>query len=289
MKKLQLLIMVLFFLSGVVCSAQELNVMSFNIRFSTPNDGENAWTHRKESVAHCIAFYDVDIVGLQEALHEQVDDLKTAFPDYEIVGVGRLDGKTKGEYSAIMYRKSRFTISESGTFWLSENPEDVGKKGWDAACERIVSWAKIKDKKTKRSFVFANTHFDHVGKIARVESSKLLMSKMKQIAGKLPLIVTGDFNAPASHEAIRYMTDTANPDRLVDTRTIAKVKYGPEWSFHGFNKRTIEQRQQSGIIDFIFVRGKIKALRHGIIDGTDNGKTCLSDHHPAFCSLIIEK
>ncbi|MDR2425227.1 MAG: endonuclease/exonuclease/phosphatase family protein [Prevotellaceae bacterium] len=289
MKKLRFIISGLFFLWGIVCSAQELNVMSFNIRLNTPKDGENAWTHRKESAAKCIAFHNVDIVGLQEAQHNQVSDLQTALPDYEIIGVGRADGKTAGEYCAIAYRKSRFTVLESGTFWLSENSEAIGKKGWDAACERIVTWAKMKDKITKRTFVFANTHFDHVGQVARRESSKLLMDKMKQIADKLPLIVTGDFNARATDEAIQYLTDTAKPDKLVDSRTIAKIKYGPEWSYHGFNKLTIEQRKQAGIIDFIFLRGKIKALRHGIIDGTGDGTTCLSDHHPAFCSLIIEK
>ena len=289
MKRYCFLILGLIFLSSFVAQAQELNVMTFNIRFNNPNDGEHAWPHRKESVANCIAFYNVDIVGLQEAMHGQINDLKAALPDYEIIGVGRSDGKTGGEYSAIMYRRSRFTPSESGTFWLSENPESVGEKGWDAALERIVTWAKFKDKATKRTFVFANTHYDHVGKTARVESSKLLLSRMTQISGKLPLIVTGDFNAAASSEAIQHLTDAANPDRLTDTRTVAKVKYGPEWSFHGFNKRSVEQRRQTGIIDFIFVRGKVNTLRHAVIDGTDNGETCLSDHNPVFCTLTVEK
>jgi endonuclease/exonuclease/phosphatase family metal-dependent hydrolase len=289
MKRLCFILSGWMFLSGVVCQAQELHVMTFNIRLNTPKDGEHAWPHRKELVANCIAFHHADIVGLQEALHEQVNDLKALLPDYEMIGVGRSDGKTGGEYCAIMYRKSRLVLSESGTFWLSEHPDAVGKKGWDAAIERIVTWAKFKDKTTKRTFVFANTHYDHVGKTARMESSKLLMSKMAQIAGKLPLIVTGDFNSTASSEPIQYLTDAANPDRLTDSRTMAKVKYGPEWSYHGFNRFGVERLKQIGIVDFIFVRGKVNPLRHAVIDGSNPGGICFSDHHPVFCALTIEK
>ncbi|MDR0546784.1 MAG: endonuclease/exonuclease/phosphatase family protein [Dysgonamonadaceae bacterium] len=285
MKKI---ILFIFTLSSFACIGQncELNVMTFNIRMDNASDGINVWQNRKEFAANCIAFYNADIVGLQEALHHQLNDLKQYLPDYESVGVGRQDGKTGGEYSAILYKKSRFDLIETETFWLSENPEAIGQKGWDAACERVVTWAKLKDRNSGRVFLFVNTHFDHIGQIARMESSKLLLSKIKQIAGGLPAIVTGDFNASATNEAIRFLTDKSNPDGLADTRELAPLKYGPSGSFHNFGR--IPPENQS-IIDYIFIKGNIQVLRYGILDDSIEGKIYLSDHNPVFCTVLVEK
>jgi endonuclease/exonuclease/phosphatase family metal-dependent hydrolase len=283
-----------FFLASLIipammgCAAQpesKLNVMTFNIRLDTPVDSFNAWPNRKEFVAACIDFYETDIVGLQEVIHHQLDDLKHSLPQYEALGVGRYDGKTKGEYSAIMYRKDRFDALNSETFWLSENPAAVGVKGWDAACERIVTWGHFKDKQTGKDFYFANTHFDHIGKIARRESSKLLLSKLRKIAGNKPIIVTGDFNSASTNEAIKILTDKSDPERLLNTYDVSPLKYGPGWSFHDFGRMSLSRRE---IIDYIFIRGNIKTVRHGIIyDVKDNG-LYLSDHNPVLCTLIIE-
>ncbi|MDR0559999.1 MAG: endonuclease/exonuclease/phosphatase family protein [Prevotellaceae bacterium] len=280
-------VLFIFTISIFACNRQncELNVMTFNIRMDNASDGINVWQNRREFAANSIAFYNVDVAGLQEALHHQLNDLKQYLPDYESTGVGRQDGKTKGEYSAILYKKSRFELIATETFWLSENPEAIGKKGWDAACERIVTWAKLKDRVSGKVILFVNTHFDHVGKIARIESSKLLLSKIKQISDGLPTIVTGDFNASATNEAIARITDSSNPDRLVDTRDITPLKYGPEGSFHNFGKIPPEDRS---IIDYIFIKGNIQVLRHGIIDDSIDGKIYLSDHNPVLCQLIID-
>jgi endonuclease/exonuclease/phosphatase family metal-dependent hydrolase len=158
---------------SAVAEPHYLRVMTFNIRYDEPRDKENAWPNRKELVASMIRFHHADLVGLQEALKRQLDDLEKLLPEYAWVGVGRGDGKTEGEYSAILYRKIRFTYLASSTFWLSETP-DVASMGWDAAYPRIVTWVKLKDNRTSKTFFHFNTHFDNRGVLAREESSKLL-------------------------------------------------------------------------------------------------------------------
>jgi endonuclease/exonuclease/phosphatase family metal-dependent hydrolase len=272
----------------VSCSGQpefKLNVMTFNIRLDTSADSFNAWTNRKEFAAACIAFYDTDIAGLQEVMHHQLDDLKSYLPEYGTLGVGRLDGKTKGEYSAIMYKKDRFEALDSETFWLSENPAAVGVKGWDAACERIVTWGHFKDKQTGKDFYFVNTHFDHIGQIARRESSKLVLAKLKETVKDKPVILTGDFNSVPTSEAIKILTDKSASYHLSNTFDLSPLKYGPDWSFHDFGRTPPDRRV---ILDYIFIRGNIKPIRHGIIyDVKDNG-LYLSDHNPVLCTLIVE-
>jgi endonuclease/exonuclease/phosphatase family metal-dependent hydrolase len=176
-------------------------------------------------------------------------------------------------------------VLESETFWLSEDPTAVGVKGWDAACERIVTWAHFKDKQTGKDFYFANTHFDHVGKIARRESSKLLLSKLNEIAKDKPVIVTGDFNSVVTSEAIQTLTDDSNPNHLLNTYDLSPLKYGPDWSFHNFGRSLLNRRV---IIDYIFVRGNIKVTRHGIIYDVKDDGLYLSDHNPVLSTITVE-
>ena len=148
MRKLFLLFLPLFAAScGQVKqqapAPEPVNVMSFNIRYDNPEDSLDNWQYRKDRAANAIRFYDVDILGTQEVLHNQLEDLKQRLPEYGVIGVGREDGKEKGEYSALWYKKDRFNLLDSGYFWLSETPEVAGSKGWDGACERIASWAKL--------------------------------------------------------------------------------------------------------------------------------------------------
>jgi endonuclease/exonuclease/phosphatase family metal-dependent hydrolase len=275
-------------MQAVICAGQpelKLNAMTFNIRLDTDVDKFNAWPNRKEFAAACIAFYETDIVGLQEVLHHQLEDLKSCLPEYGALGAGRSDGKTKGEYSAIMYKKDRFEVLASETFWLSEDPDAVGVKGWDAACERIVTWGHFKDRQTGKDFYFVNTHFDHVGQTARRESSKLLLSKLKEIAGDRPVIVTGDFNSVETNEAVQILTDKSKPYHLLNTCHLSPLKYGPEWTFHDFGRMPREKRM---VIDYIFIHGNIKTGRHGTVyDVKDNG-LFLSDHNPVLCTLTVE-
>ncbi|HIZ33962.1 MAG TPA: endonuclease/exonuclease/phosphatase family protein [Candidatus Bacteroides merdigallinarum] len=258
-----------------------VNVMSFNVRYDNPDDSLNNWNDRKDRVANAIRFYDADIVGTQEVLHNQMEDLRQRLPGYESIGVGREDGKEAGEYSALWYRKDRFTAKDSGWFWLSETPEVAGSKGWDGACERIATWAKLQDKLTGKELFVLNTHLDHVGVAARREGVKLVLDKIQELGGDLPVILTGDFNAEPESDVIKQVTDTADPKHLTDARTVADLVYGPNWTFHDFGNVPFEHRER---IDYIFVKNGLEVLKYGILAETE-GYAYLSDHAPVLVSV----
>lgn len=264
-------------------STAKLNIMTFNIRYDNPDDSLNNWQYRKERVANSILFYDVDILGTQEVLHNQLEDLKQSLPNYESVGVGREDGKEKGEYSALFYKKNRFSVLESGYFWLSETPEVAGSKGWDGACERIASWAKLKDEKSGKEVLTLNTHLDHVGVVARREGVNLILNKLAELGNGLPIILMGDFNARADSDVINQIINKSNENHLLDSRTISPVVYGPSWSFHAFGKIPYEKRS---LIDYIFVSKDIEVKTYGVLAETENDEF-LSDHTPVFISVEL--
>ena len=260
---------------------EPVNVMTFNVRYDNPDDSLNNWNYRKDRVANAIRFYDADIVGTQEVLHNQMEDLRQRLPGYESIGVGREDGKEAGEYSALWYRADRFTAKESGWFWLSETPEVAGSKGWDGACERIATWAKLQDKLTGKELFVMNTHLDHVGVAARREGVKLVLDKIQELGGDLPVILTGDFNAEPESDVIKQVTDTADPEHLTDARTVADLVYGPNWTFHDFGSIPYEPRER---IDYIFVKNGLEVLKYGILAETE-GDAYLSDHAPVLVSV----
>ena len=260
---------------------EPVNVMTFNVRYDNPDDSLNNWNYRKDRVANAIRFYDADIVGTQEGLHNQMEDLRQRLPGYESIGVGREDGKEAGEYSALWYRADRFTAKESGWFWLSETPEVAGSKGWDGACERIATWAKLQDKLTGKELFVMNTHLDHVGVAARREGVKLVLDKIQELGGDLPVILTGDFNAEPESDVIKQVTDTADPEHLTDARTVADLVYGPNWTFHDFGSIPYEHRER---IDYIFVKNGLEVLKYGILAETE-GNAYLSDHAPVLISV----
>ena len=260
---------------------EPVRVMTFNIRYDNPADSLDNWAYRKDRAAKAIRFYDADIVGTQEVLHNQLEDLRQRLPGYEVIGVGREDGKEKGEYSALWYRTDRFTAKESGWFWLSETPEVAGSKGWDGACERIATWAKLQDKLTGQELFVLNTHLDHVGVEARREGVKLVLDKVQELGGDLPVIVTGDFNADPESGVIKQVTDTADPEHLTDARTVAALVYGPDWTFHDFGRVPMDQRQR---IDYVFVKNGLEVLKYGILAETE-GDAFLSDHAPVLVSV----
>ncbi len=264
--------------------SEAVNVMSFNIRYDNPEDSLDNWKYRKDRAANAIRFYDADIVGTQEVLHNQLKDIKKRLPEYGVIGVGREDGKKKGEYSALWYKKERFTLLDSGYFWLSETPEVAGSKGWDGACERIASWAKLKDVLSGKSVFALNTHLDHVGVVARRESITLILDKVNELADGLPVIVTGDFNAEPDSDVIAHITDTKNAGHLDDARQISPIVYGPAWSYHDFGKIPYEQRP---LIDYVFVRNGLKVLKYGVLAETENN-AFLSDHAPVLVTVAIE-
>ncbi|NCU05699.1 MAG: endonuclease/exonuclease/phosphatase family protein [Chitinophagaceae bacterium] len=282
MKKLSLLLLFAFNTS-LLFAQNSLQAMTFNIRLNTSSDSLNAWPYRKDKVASQILFHKIDLLGVQEALHDQMLDLQQRLPQYKYVGGGRDDGKTKGEYSAIFYDTTRLQLLSSSMFWLSETTAAAGSKGWDAAITRIVTWAKFKDKRTKKIFFAFNTHFDHMGKIARRESAKLVLQKVKEIAGSSPAIITGDFNAQPTDEPIMVILDKNNPLRLTDSKEISRSPhYGPAGTFNAFRSKETDDQP----IDYIFVKGNWKVLTHATISQTWMGRFA-SDHFSVITELLL--
>lgn len=244
-----------------------MKVMSFNIRNGGAPDGENAWPKRKELFFKTIRAFNPDLLGMQEVLQDQLLATKDALPEYDFVGVAREDGKEKGEYAPLFYRRDRYELIETGTWWLSAEPEKVASVGWDAALTRIATWTRLRVRESGESLLVINTHFDHIGEVARHESAKLLRSKTKDETGRA--IVMGDFNCHETDAPYHAMTEGGF---LVDGfRTLHTTVGTDESSFHGFSGATSGQR-----IDFIFTKG-FDTLDAGI-DRTRDGKRCPSDH-----------
>ena len=275
---------ILFLLLAIVtmasCSEEKVNVRwaTFNMRLDTPADSLNNWKYRKERVAQYIQDMKLDVVGTQEVLQNQFNDLKYLLPDFEGVGVARDDGKETGEYSAVFYRKTVFDALDSGTFWLAENPDSVGMMGWDAVCVRVATWAKLQHKATGKIVMAVNTHFDHVGKVARRESALLIIRKIKEIVGDQPAVLTGDFNVTDQSEA--YNTIVSNEFVLLDAHKVAEKTGGASYTFHGFDKVDMEKRSK---IDFVFVTPQIKVLHSEVTPEVK--EALLSDHNPQWTEL----
>lgn len=280
----RILIALLFLVGAIgVLNAKgknEMRVGSYNLRMNTPRDGENAWPKRSANVAALLEYHDLDIFGTQEAFKEMLEDVVKADPQYAYTGKGREDGIEGGEHSAIMYKKDRFKLLDSGDFWYSETP-DVPAKGWDATCcNRICSWGKFKDLKNGKIFFFFNSHFDHEGKVARRESSKLMLKKIKEIAGKMPVIATGDFNADPTDEPIQVILADG---LLKDSYAISATKpYGPVGTFQNFQIDS----PLANRIDFVFVTDGIKVNKYGVLTDSRNGRFP-SDHCPVVVDVTF--
>ncbi len=258
-----------------------LRVMSYNIRYDTETDGIDQWKNRKGRVAGLIRYHQPDLLGVQEALPHQLRELEKDLPQYAWYGVGRDDGKEKGEFSAIFYNKERFQLLDSGTFWLSPSP-DKPTKGWDAAIIRICSWVKLKDLQADRSFYHFNTHFDHIGEKARENSALLLQEKIKTIAGTAPVVLTGDFNTAKETKAYHNLTQS---EFLKDARQLSGTgHYGPSGSWSTFDVDHGLGQQ----IDFIFVTQGLQVQQHAILTDSENGKYP-SDHLPVMAVLSLSE
>lgn len=254
-------------------SPDELTLMSFNIRMDTDADGADAWSLRKPLTLQVIQKYKPDILGMQEVLYRQLTWLHEKLPEYSFVGVGRDDGKAAGEYSPIFYNSSELIVINSGTFWLSTTPEVIGSKDWDAAITRICTWAIFEIKSTGQKFAVFNTHFDHRGKEARLQSAKVILSKAEKLAPDLPTILMGDFNATPDSPPIQAITNSgfsSGAERL----------HGPDWTFHGFTGTGTS----GNIIDFIFHDSRWSIMSYIHCDD-HAGERWPSDHLPVLATI----
>lgn len=276
MKKLIIFVSLLFLAMayGKAEDKEVLKIATFNLRMDTPSDGENAWFHRKDMVNDLIRFYGFDLFGTQEGFTHQLNDI-LRLSDYRFICVGRDDGKDAGEHCAIFYRSDRFKVLDQGDFWLSEHPEKPGR-GWDGTCcNRICTWGKFEDLKNHKQFYFFNVHYEYEGDVARRESSNLMISRIKSIAGNQPVFLTGDFNAFPTEEPIRILNDSGF---LNDSYKITKeAPFGPVCTYHGYDS-TIKTEER---LDYIWVTDSIQIDKYGVLTNTLYGHTP-SDHFPVM-------
>jgi endonuclease/exonuclease/phosphatase family metal-dependent hydrolase len=255
----------------------DFNVATYNLRYDNPKDGKNVWPARRDAMRALVRYHGFDLWGTQEGLENQLADLDT-LNEYARVGVGRDDGKQAGEHSAIFYRRERFALEDHGDFWLSATP-DKPSMGWDArCCKRLVTWARLRDKPSGQLFLVLNAHFDHEGVVARRESARLLVERSRALAGKLPLIVLGDFNSTPDSEVVATLSAT-----LRDARAISQTPaYGPLETFNDFD---ISQPAQERI-DYVFLSPQWQVLRYAVLTDSMEARYP-SDHFPVVARLRL--
>ncbi len=269
----QVVIMISMFSTTV---GQITKLITYNIRYDNPNDGDNIWENRKSKLAGLLNYYEPSFFGIQEGLLHQVEFLDSSLPAYEYIGVGRDDGKQKGEYCAIFYDTRTYKVIMDSTFWLSETP-DIPSNGWDANLNRICTYGLFENLHTKERIWVMNTHFDHRGKMARENSARLISERVELInEDNLPLVLMGDFNATVEQKPIQIIKTT-----LSDALKISeKPFYGPPGTSNGFRMDEIVRR-----IDYLFTRN-VKVLSYSHIDDRRDNNLHISDHLPVL--MVID-
>lgn len=248
-------------------TAQRINVATYNMRNDNNKEDSlrgDGWGQRFPVIASLIRFHDFDIFGTQECLYHQLVNIKDSLPGYDFIGIGRDDGKRAGEHSAIFYKTGRFQLLDHGDFWLSA-VTDRPNKGWDAVLPRICSWGQFKDKQTGFVFYFFNLHMDHVGVVARAESAKLVLAKVKEIAGNKPALLTGDFNVDQHSESYGVIH---NSGVMKDAYEVTAVRYALNGTFNSFRSDS----KTDSRIDHIFLTKQFKVSRYGILTDTYRSK-----------------
>jgi endonuclease/exonuclease/phosphatase family metal-dependent hydrolase len=259
-------------------------VMSFNVRYGTAQDGDNAWERRRDLVVDTVRAFEPDLIGVQESLGFQSEYLHEHLPGFGFVGVGRDDGTDAGEMCAIFYSRSAFDLLDSGHFWLSETPEVPGSVSWDSALTRMASWVRLRGRDVPVDLLFVNTHFDHAGETARMRSAELVLEQARELAGGIPIIVAGDFNAPAaaSAEGPYTVLTGSSESALVDTYSAAGGEdRGDDGTFNAFEGRTGGAR-----IDWILVSREVEVLGAGI-DRSEREGRYPSDHFPVTAVVRV--
>lgn len=272
-------------LAQAPAAGEPLSVMSFNIRYGTANDGENHWSRRREMLFDVIREQNADLVGLQEALASQIDEIVAAVPAYAVVGVGRDDGRARGEFSAILFRRDRFRVADSGTFWFSDTPAVPGSKSWGNTITRISTWARFVDRDGSAFWHF-NLHLDHQSQPSRERSTELLFQRITARAIPAePVIVTGDFNVGEGNVAIHTLigNPATSAAPLVDTFRVRHPDAKEVGTFNGFafGKTTGDK------IDYVLVEPGTQVIDAAIIRTSRNDRYP-SDHFPVVARVRLK-
>jgi len=272
MKNIFFLFPLLFFINS-----NELKVISYNIRYNSPNDGINIWENRKSTISKFFIDENPDFAGLQEVTHSQLSYLSQSLVNYSFIGVGRDDGKTKGEYSPVFFNNKKYKVLFNDTFWLSTTPEKVSV-GWDASMERICTYGLFENILSKEKIWVFNTHFDHIGNDARKKSTDLILKMIKNVnSNNIPLILTGDFNLEEDDSSIKKLQM-----QLIDVLINIEKSNDYYGTYNAFNNKLISQKR----IDYIFIKNlKLKKARHVHLQTPFKGWA--SDHHPVLSILKI--
>jgi endonuclease/exonuclease/phosphatase family metal-dependent hydrolase len=277
-KVISLFILLVLYINGNL-ESQPIKVITYNLRYDNPGDGQNRWCFRKNFIAAMIRFYEPDFFNIQEGLSGQVDFLDSAL-NYRHIGAGRDDGERKGEFSAIYYNDKKFRLIRYSSFWLSETPDKVSK-GWDAACIRICSYGLFMNITTNKYLWVFNTHFDHIGDSARTNSAKLIINKIAVLnTDNFPVVLTGDFNLTPDSYPIKYLSAFFTDSRLSG----ARVLFGPDGTFNDFEfNKPVNQR-----IDYVFVSKKgLKVEKYAVLNHSFDCKYP-SDHFPVYVELNLK-
>ena len=271
----------LVFIAGLIITlskgySQEAKILTYNIKYDNINDTVNNWNDRKIAMVELLKHYEPDIIGMQEVLHHQLTYLDKQLSNFSAIGVGRDDGKEKGEYSPILYNSKKYKLLDSNTFWLSKTPEKISV-GWDASLERICTYALFEDLNSRKQFWVFNTHFDHRGTMAREKSVELIVKKIKKINVKnLPVALMGDLNLSPEKAPIQFLKSAMSDGQSISQKPF----YGPTGTFSGFDhKRILDHR-----IDYIFVKG-FNVLEYTHIDDRMENNKHISDHLPVLAHL----
>ena len=282
MRKFTLIIAAMLVMLPFISSAQkqtkdyDLKVMSYNIRMGSAKDGTNSWEYRYPATALMLEDQKPDVFGVQEAFNYQIRFIEDNFTDYDCVGVGRDDGKQKGEFMSIFWNKKTVKMIKWGTFWLSETPEKPSM-GWDAACKRTATWALMKDKKTGKQFYFVNTHLDHRGAEARRKGLELIVARIAEINPKgYPMVLTGDFNVKPDDEALKDLDTKMQSARKIAPRTDNNP------TFNNWGKIKPDK-----VIDYIYVSGFSACPEYHTITEKYGTWKYISDHYPIYAKLIF--
>lgn len=260
--------------------SQEVSFMTYNIRLDVASDGENAWSNRKEFLLSQLKYFEPDVFGIQEGMPHQTEFINKELEEYSFVGEGR-DGQNKGEYSAIFFKEDVFLIKKKGTFWLSDTPKKVSI-GWDAAFPRICTYALLQHRESNQKIWVFNTHFDHIGKLARVESAKLILNKIVEFnKDKLPVFFMGDLNALDGS----FEVSTLN-QKMKDSKSLAiEAPFGPIGTFNAFDFLKIEKPR----IDYVFIMNseKLVVQKYAVLNNSIEQKF-FSDHFPVMIEVLFK-